>query len=121
MNRAELLEFHKELCAKAHALMVRKNHDYAGRSGDDPFTNFRRSELLGICSTEAGFLVRFTDKLSRLITFVESGQLLVKDEAVEDSCIDLLNYSVLFAALVKEKKEKIDKADNSGQPSSDRS
>lgn len=104
MNREQLLKFHEEICGRGRALMQSKNHDYAGRSGDDPFANFRRCESGGICPTETGFLVRMTDKMSRLATFVEAGKLLVEDEKVEDTLVDLLNYSVLLAGYLREKR-----------------
>jgi hypothetical protein len=100
MNREELLQMHGCMCTKALELMKRKNHDYSGANGDDPFANFRRVEAMGICSTERGFLVRMSDKLSRLSTFCESGKLLVADEGVEDTLIDLINYSVLLAGYI---------------------
>lgn len=107
MDRDGLLEYHKMLCTRSFELMQRKNADYAGRGGDEPFANFTRCEAMGICKTEAGMLVRMTDKMSRLSSFVESGTLAVKDESVEDTCLDLINYSVLFYAFLQSKKEKI--------------
>jgi hypothetical protein len=106
MHRDDLLAYHKELCDRAFSLMQRKNADYAGRGGDEPFANFTRCEAMGICQTEAGMLVRMTDKMSRLSSFVESGTLAVKDESVEDTCLDLINYSVLFYAYLQSKKER---------------
>ena len=106
MDRDELLAHHKALCNKAFSLMQRKNADYAGKGGDEPFANFTRCEAMGICQTEAGMLVRMTDKMSRLSSFVESGTLEVKDESVEDTCLDLINYSVLFYAYLQSKKEQ---------------
>jgi hypothetical protein len=106
MNREELLKHHQTLCSKAFALMQKKNADYAGRSGEEPFANFTRCEAMGICKTEAGMLVRMTDKMSRLSSFVESGTLQVKDESVEDTCLDLINYSVLFYSYLQGKKNE---------------
>jgi hypothetical protein len=106
MDRDELLAHHKALCNKAFSLMQRKNADYAGKGGDEPFANFTRCEAMGICQTEAGMLVRMTDKMSRLSSFVESGTLEVKDESVEDTCLDLINYSVLFYSYLQSKKEQ---------------
>lgn len=102
MTRDELLEFHRAFCEEARALMARKNHDYAGNSGAEPFANFTRVESLGICLTEQGFLVRLTDKLSRLATFVASRKLLVA-ESVRDTCLDVANYIILFAAYCHQK------------------
>lgn len=103
-NTQDLLNHHIDLCGIARELMAVKNHDYAGSKGDTPWMNFQRAEEMGICSTEQSFLVRITDKISRLITFTNNGVLLVKDEGVEDSIIDLINYLVLFSAFLKDKK-----------------
>tara|TARA_R100000808_G_scaffold134_1_gene978 strand:+ start:1385 stop:1732 length:348 start_codon:yes stop_codon:yes gene_type:complete len=104
MKRDELLKFHETFSKAARDLMTQKNHDYAGDAehGSQPFANFERVEALGICSTVQGFLVRMTDKMSRLSSFVESGSLKVKDESVYDTLVDLLNYSVLLAAYLKD-------------------
>jgi hypothetical protein len=83
----------------------RKNNDYTG-AGNDPFANFTRVESLGICPTELGFLVRMTDKMSRISSFAQTGTLLVKDESVEDTLLDLANYSALLAAYLSSKKPR---------------
>jgi hypothetical protein len=106
MNRQELFQHHQQLCTSALELMKKKNHDYAGNSGETPFANFERCEAMGICSTEAGFLVRLTDKLSRLSTFSSAGKLTVDNESYEDAIIDIINYCVLFSAFTKGKSEK---------------
>ena len=104
MNRQQLFEMHIQMCDEALNLMRRKNADYAGSGGENPFANFTRSEAMGLCSTEVGFLVRMTDKMSRLSSYVESGKLLVEDESVTDTLIDLINYSVLLAGYIKSKQ-----------------
>ena len=106
MHRDELLQHHKALCSKAFELMRRKNADYAGRHGVEPFANFTRCEAMGICKTEAGMLVRMTDKMSRLSSFVEAGVFQVKDESLEDTILDMINYSVLFYSYIQSKKEE---------------
>lgn len=103
MNTEELLKYHSELCTKARQIMAAKNHDYSGASGMTPFANFEVAEKLSITSTEAGFLLRITDKLMRLITFVNSGELKVK-ESTEDACLDVINYMILMAAYLKQKE-----------------
>ena len=104
MHRDDLLAYHKGLCNKAFSLMQKKNADYAGKGGDEPFANFTRCEAMGICSTEAGMLVRLTDKMSRLSSFVEAGAFQVKDESLEDTCVDIINYAILFHSFVQSKK-----------------
>ncbi len=98
----QLLSIHHQLCESARALMERKNHDYSGE-GDTPFLNFEQCENLKLCSTEAGLLVRLSDKLTRLACFLRTGELKVEDEKLEDTVLDMLNYVVLFAAYCRQK------------------
>jgi hypothetical protein len=105
MNRSRLLTLHKELCDEARSLSERKNHDYSGGKDDThPFLNFTRCEAMGICKTEAGILVRLTDKMSRLSTFITTGEFKVKDEALRDTILDIVNYSVILYAYTQSQK-----------------
>jgi hypothetical protein len=104
MNRQELFKLHGELCQTALDIMKKKNHDYAGQGGETPFANFTRSEAMGICSTEQGFLVRMCDKLSRLSTFASAGELKADNESYEDAILDIINYSILFYGYVSTKE-----------------
>ena len=106
MNREELLNIHESLCNKSRSLMRKKNADYAGGRGVEPFANFTRCEAMGICKTEAGMLVRMTDKMSRLSSFLESGKFEVADESLEDTTLDIINYAVLLYAFVADKKNR---------------
>jgi hypothetical protein len=108
MTIDKLLALHNNLCDNARILLAKKNHDYAGPDTSDVFTALRECERLGICAAELGILVRMSDKLSRLSTFARSGQLLVKDEDVKDTCVDLINYAVLVAALVDARRQTAD-------------
>ena len=59
MNRKELFEHHKSICEEALEIMVKKNHDYAGKGGDSPFANFTRSEdmdIVNYCILFDGFV-----------------------------------------------------------------
>lgn len=91
-KRQSLLSLHEELCRQGRELMELKNQDYGGVA--DPFANFRRFGALGI-------LVRLDDKLSRLTSFVEKGDLKLKSESVQDTIVDGINYLVLLAAFLK--------------------
>jgi len=106
MNREDLLNIHETLTRRARELMDKKNRDYAGKGGIEPFANFTRVESMGICSTEQGFLCRLTDKMSRLSSFAESGKLAVENESFEDTIIDVINYMVLFYAYLQDKTSK---------------
>ena len=104
MTRDELLDYHKTICTEARDLMSLKNRDYAGNEGLEPFANFTRVEAMGICKTEQGFMVRLTDKMSRLSSFVRAGKMHIKDESFKDTCVDVINYMVLLAAYLKDKE-----------------
>jgi hypothetical protein len=56
---------------------------------------------------EFGIVVRLSDKVARLRTFCERGVLDVKDESVEDTLVDVINYAVLFAAYLQDKKPPV--------------
>jgi hypothetical protein len=108
MTRDEFLTFQKETFDKLHTITKAKNADYTGDE-NNAFTNFERVEQLGITSVEQGFLVRMTDKMSRISTFVKQGHLQVKDESVKDTLFDLANYSILLAGYIESKKRNSQK------------
>lgn len=103
MTKEEYMAYHAGMCQRMMDITKAKNADYTGTCLD-PFSNFATVEDLGICSTEQGFLTRMTDKLKRIISFVQKGVLMVKDESVEDTLLDLANYCILFAGYIKSKR-----------------
>ena len=106
MKSKEYLEFHKQICEKMVQITAAKSHDYSGFADDDPFANFKVVEGAGIASVEQGFLTRMMDKISRVNSFTKQGVLNVKDEKIEDTLIDLANYSILMAGYIKSKKSQ---------------
>ena len=104
MNRQEWVEEFDALTLKMRCIMIAKNSDYANQD-NNPFSNFERVETLGIARTEVGFLTRMTDKLCRINSFVQKGELAVKDESVQDTLLDLANYSLLMIGYLKSKKK----------------
>lgn len=79
----------------------RKNHDYGG-SNNDPFANFRNSTIAGV-SVERGILVRLMDKMSRISTLLDK-EAMVKDEAVDDTIDDAINYLAILKSYRKQNK-----------------
>lgn len=104
MTKQEYLDFFIAESEKDLETTRRKNADYTGTSGD-PFANFTMVEKMGICSTEAGFLVRMMDKMMRINSFVQKGVLEVKDESVDDTLGDLSNYAKLMKGYIKSKRD----------------
>lgn len=83
---------------------VKKNSDYAGAGPmTDPFKNFRGSEFVGV-SPDRAILVRMMDKMSRVSNLLtQTAQ--VKDEAIEDTLDDLVNYSAILKSFIKNNKK----------------
>jgi hypothetical protein len=104
MTREELFKLHKDICEEALELMKKKNNDYA--SGSDPFMNFKRAEYLGFATAELGVLIRMTDKMSRISTFLKNGDLSLSNESVYDAIVDMINYSVLLAGLIGDREAR---------------
>lgn len=100
-QKAALFALHEHTCSAGLELMKKKNADY---SKADPLGNFFVSEALQACTAEVGILVRMTDKLSRLVSILSKGECQVKDESIDDTIIDVVNYAVLLRAVIHKKR-----------------
>ncbi len=83
-------------------LMIKKNSDYAGVK--DSFVNFKRSELVGV-PVERGILVRTMDKISRISNVLDAPPE-VKDETLEQTIIDVMNYFNLLLTYIQQKGDR---------------
>jgi hypothetical protein len=103
MKRDEWLAFHEAQCARARELSARKGKDYSGDV--DTLANLKFCEAAGVCTAQQGVTIRLLDKIKRLGTLIGSGAApAVKDESVEDTLLDVVNYALLIMALRKEAK-----------------
>lgn len=91
-TREQYLQNFKELTDRMYEITTKKNNDYGGES--DPFKNFREFGALGI-------LVRMSDKFARLKTAIVEKRKFEVDESVEDTALDLANYSLLLLTYLK--------------------
>ena len=101
---------------KAKFLCDNKNIDYA--QTQEPFSNFEMVESLKICDTPTGILVRISDKIARIANLLKrNGKMAIKDEKLEDTMLDLINYSIILLSYymytedslhILDKKEKED-------------
>lgn len=82
MDRVEQM---KEIQQKGLELFTRKNKDYG-----DAFAKFG---LVGV-------LVRIEDKIQRAISISNSGIVLVNDEGLKDTLLDLHNYAAMALMIV---------------------
>lgn len=77
-----------------------KDTDYS--ENDLPMGNLIESQELGI-EPWKGVLLRIGDKKRRIGSFVKKQDFLVKDEAVNDTLVDMANYSILGLVLWSQK------------------
>ena len=101
-KREILFDLQDEMFAKCKEVIRVKNSDYA--NGDDPYSNFRSSEIFGV-SPVTGIMLRAMDKFQRVATFDKNGKLSVKDESVLDALLDILNYVILIAGYINDKQQ----------------
>ena len=87
----------EEILNEMRALHDKKQEDYG--SSSDPFANVRASEQFGIPGW-LGAVMRANDKMSRLKSFAE--KVVLANEPLEDSLIDLANYAVIALVLYRE-------------------
>jgi len=73
-----------------------KGHDYA--NDEDVLSNIRTFGYLGA-------LVRVHDKVQRLTQLYKKKKAKVLDESVEDTILDLINYSYFMLILYREETE----------------
>ena len=92
-----------QLLDEMKSLHDKKRHDYAQEA--DPFANFRLSELGGIDAWK-GIAVRLGDKYSRLMSFIDKGELKFKEENIKDTFLDTAIYSLIGLILYEESREK---------------
>ena len=94
-----------DLLEEMKSLHDKKRHDYAQEA--DPFANFRLSELGGIDAWK-GIAVRLGDKYSRLMSFIQKGELKFSEENIKDTFMDTAIYSLIGLILYEEAQDNKD-------------
>lgn len=101
MNREEFIASIESTYKKGVSIVKMKNADYA--NSDDPFKNFRSAEIVGL-TVERAILVRVLDKITRISNLLGK-EADVKEESLEDSCLDMINYMAIFVAYRESNKK----------------
>jgi hypothetical protein len=97
VTRDDFKTFYKNLTSEAWSIVELKGGDYA--KGEDQFDNFRRGAAsLGLTPLQV-WAVYWLKHVDAILTVVGGG---VPSEPVRGRFIDLINYSALGAALLKE-------------------
>lgn len=101
MNRKEFRADIAKTFEECLVILDKKNADYAGEK--DPFENFNNSRLAHVSVPQA-ILVRIVDKISRMGNLlVRAAQ--VKNETIEDTIMDAINYLAILLAYIHSKNE----------------
>ena len=97
-----LLAIHDGLTKKARALIDKKNKDYTQKE-TDALSNFDKSVSMGIVNEPWRVAAMFAcTKLQRLIALSENGA--ANNESFEDSCLDAINYIVIWKGVMDRKQ-----------------
>jgi len=97
VDHDEKLKQMQEIFDKCLEIANGKGHDYSGTK--DAMSNFHDFGWKGI-------VVRLGDKFHRIKNFCKQEELLVKDESIEDTLLDIINYAALclIEKRIEEKK-----------------
>jgi hypothetical protein len=82
-------------------LLRSKSHDYA--EGGDAFVNFKTAAQVAGISPEQTLLTLLGMKISRLTQLVAKGKK-AKNESVEDTMLDIINYVLLLRGMMQEQE-----------------
>ena len=99
MSPEDALKLQETLMGKALEIMLRKRTDYSG--SEDPFRNLRSSKFAGVKPWK-GVIVRIMDKFSRIRSVTDAGGEMKVEESLEDTFIDIINYTCILAGLIYE-------------------
>jgi hypothetical protein len=97
------MENHEKYLKIMSDTLKKKNSDYSGDS--NTYHNFMHCEELGLCSAEAGIMVRMSDKMARVATLLKQDYK-VKEESIKDTLLDLSNYALILASYIEDKNKK---------------
>ena len=99
----DLLDSTAKMFEDCLAIMKAKNQDYAGKSEAGTLKNFNYSAQLANITRDQGILVRLGDKMTRIGNLLVN-EAAVKDEAIEDTLKDAINYTAILFYSIKEGK-----------------
>jgi hypothetical protein len=106
MTINEIIKILEDTTDDLKETLQKKNSDYTGgEKSQDPFANFSASQVLGV-DPVIGIMMRIMDKIQRIRSFVNDGELKVSNESVYDAFDDIIGYTILAKAMTKEKRSK---------------
>lgn len=100
MERQEFEKVNEELLIKAKELRLKKGRDYQ-RATQDILYNFKSSaDKLNITPLQS-FGVLYNKQIEAVFAYLSTGEL--ESEDIESRLLDIINYTLLLNALVKQK------------------
>lgn len=96
-NKSKKVREHEKICDLLTAVYEKKNNDYGNSFGKV----FREEGFTSV-------ITRLKDKIYRLSSINKSGNIMVKDESVEDTLLDLANYCIMALIELGDYKEDDD-------------
>ncbi len=105
-NFNRFLEETRSILDRCMVILSKKNHDYSEVT--DAFANFKSSaELAGITPAQS-LLTLLGMKMARLSQLIGNGKQPM-NEKIEDSLIDVINYTLLLRGVLQEQSTKNDR------------
>lgn len=101
MNIEKQTELFHQFTGQMSEIMLKKGNDYANV---DRLSNFKLAGNICGISPEKNCLSLIATKVARLGVLLENR--IPNNESIEDSIIDLANYSLLLGMLIQEKNSK---------------
>lgn len=113
-NFSNFLQDAQQLLNRCLQLLASKNHDYS--ETQDAFANFKLAAHIAGIPTEQTLLTLLGMKLARLNQLLGKSKQ-PKHEAVEDTLMDIINYTLLLRGILQERNPQTDtRLENSTGP-----
>ena len=101
MNLENQKEYFDDFTSKMKSVMLKKGHDY---SQDGRLSNFKRAGAVCGLDAKLNCLSLIATKVARLGVLLNSVYE-PHNESIQDSVLDLANYSVLLSMILKDEQD----------------
>jgi len=99
MTKEQQEKHFNEVTETMHAILLSKGDDYAN---EDRLSNFKLAGSISGLNAELNCLSLIATKVARLGVLLNSDKT-PNNESVQDSVLDLANYSILLSMILKDK------------------
>lgn len=103
MTQQEQEKYFEEITTKMKVILLKKGNDYANT---DRLSNFKLAGSICGSTAEQNCLSLIATKVARLGVLLNSDKS-PDNESVQDSVLDLANYSILLSMILADKESKL--------------